>query len=167
MKKPLFEASFRVTKESCRALAKAKSSQYFRTVWVCNALIALGVTILWVIGSFHARWLTEVLALLVLHSALGVRLAAWWMYASRNASVDVTRLSFLNEGVYVRSRVEESLIRYDHVTGLRRDGEYLMIYMRHHTPLVICDGEVADGKAAELEAFLSERTGQTVRFFRT
>ena len=73
MKKPLFEASFRVTKESCRALAKAKSSQYFRTVWVCNALIALGVTILWVIGSYHARWLTVVLAALVLHSALGLR----------------------------------------------------------------------------------------------
>ena len=166
MKKPLFEASFRVTKESCRALAKAKSSQYFRTVWVCNALIALGVTILWVIGSFHARWLTVVLALLVLHSALGVRLAAWWMYASRNASVDVTRLSFLNEGVYVRSRVEESLIRYDHVTGLRRDGEYLMIYMRHHTPLVFRKSEVLGQRAEELKAFLKEKTGREFRPFR-
>lgn len=165
MKKPLFEANFRVTKESCHALAKAKSSQYFRTVWVCNALMALGVAILWAIGSFHARWLTVVLVLLVLHSALGVRVAAWWMYASRNASVEVTRLSFLEEGVYVRSRVEECLLSYDHVTGLRRDGEFLMIYMRHHTPLVVSDSEVAGGKAAELEAFLTGRTGQTVRFF--
>ena len=165
MKKPLFEATFRVTRESCRALAKAKSSQYFRTVWVCNALIALGVTILWVIGSYHARWLTVVLAALVLHSALGMRLSAWRMYASRNASVDVTRLSFLDEGVYVKFRVEESLIRYDQFTGLRRDGKYLMIYMRHHTPLVVCDDEVAGGKAAELAEFLTERTGMALRAF--
>lgn len=166
MKKPLYKATFRVTRESCHALAKAKSSQYFRTVWVCNALIALGVAILWAIGSRHAWWLTVVLAALVFHSALGMRLSAWRMYASRNASVDVTRLSFMEEGVKVKSRVEESMIRYDQFTGLRRDGRYLMIYMRHHTPLVVCDDEVEGGKAAELAAFLTERTGMTPRAFR-
>lgn len=159
----IFRATFRVTPESCHALAKAKSSQHQCAVWLCNAVIALGVVILWVVGSRSAVWMTAVLALVVFNSLMSARLTAWRLYGSRNSSVDVTKLKFDSKGIHVHSRVEESLLRYDQITGLRRDGKYLMIYLKHHTPLVVSADEVEDGRADELEAFLMERTGEEVR----
>ncbi|HIS84439.1 MAG TPA: YcxB family protein [Candidatus Faecivicinus avistercoris] len=163
MKKPLFKATFRVTRESCLALARARSNQYFRTVWACNAMIALCVGLLWAVRSSNALWLTVVLALLVMHSLLGVRLTAARMYASRHASVDETQLDFCEEGIRVRSAVEESLIRYPLITGLREDRKHLVLYMRHHTPLVVVKDEINGGGAAALAAFLRERTGLEIR----
>lgn len=163
MAKPLFEATFRVTRESCLALARARSNQYFRTVWLCNAVIALCVALLWAVGSSHAPWLTAVLAVLVLNALLGARLTAARMYASRHADATEMRLSFSAEGVRVHSAVEESLIRYPLITGLREDRCFLVLYMRHHTPLVVPKAEVGQGRSAELTAFLRERTGLEIR----
>lgn len=163
MAKPLFEATFRVTRESCLALARARSNQYFRTVWACNAAIALCVGLLWALGSPNAAWLTAALALLALHSLLGARLTAARMYASRRALANAERLRFCEEGIRVRSAAEDSLIRYPLVTGLREDGKYLVLYARHRAPLVVVKADVSGGRAEALAAMLRERTGCEIR----
>lgn len=163
---PVFEATFRVTRENCRILARAKTGQHRRTIWLCNLLVALCVAILWVVRSANALWLTGVLAVLLLHSAIGARLTALRLYAARNASVDVTRLSFCEEGICVQSSVEETFIHYPLITELREDGRFLMLYMRHHTPLVVDRQEVAGDRGAELTEFLQERTGLEIRAYR-
>ena len=44
MEKPLFEATFRATREECLAVARARSGQHARTIWLLNLLVALCVT---------------------------------------------------------------------------------------------------------------------------
>jgi len=162
MKETRFEVNIRVTRESCRALARARSSQHIRVIWLCNTAIALGVLILWAVDSRDAVWLTVLLAVLVLHTVLRPYLTALRLYASRNAAVDVIRLSFSDEGIAVFSNVEESMLRYSMVTGLKEDSAYIIIFMRHHTPLVICKAELED-KVEGLKEYLKEQTGLEIR----
>ena len=66
----------------------------------------------------------------------------------------------------MQSPVEETFIHYPLITELREDGRFLMLYMRHHTPLVVDRQEVAGGRGAELTEFLQERTGLEIRAYR-
>lgn len=162
MEKPLFEATFRATREECLAIARARSGQHARTIWLLNLMVALCVAVLWAVRSRNAIWLTVVLAVLLLHSILNVRVLAARMYAARNASVDGTSLRFFEDRLETCSSVEEGVLRYSQITGLSRDGRYLIIYARHHTPLVV-NLETMGNRGEALAQFLTQKTGQELR----
>ena len=166
MSEPLFEVTVRVTPETCHALAKARAGQHSKVIWLCNVVIALCSAILWVIRSPHALWMTVLLAVLLLHTLLRVRLTAWWLYSARNESVDAIHMVFDEKGIRLRSRVEKTNIRYEMVTGLWEDARHLMITMRHHTPLVVDKNQLADARAKELAKLLENKTGLETRHFR-
>ena len=86
MTQPLFEVKTHVSRESCRAQARAKAGQHNRMTWVVTIMTAFAVAILWAIGSFHAWWVTALLMLLVLDNLLRVRLTGWRMYSARRRS---------------------------------------------------------------------------------
>ena len=167
MTQPLFEVTSRVTRESCSAQARAKAGQHNRLIWLIILLMALCVAILWAIGSFHARWMTVVLGLLVLETLLRVRLDGWRMYMARNESVPEVRMLFDETGVGIRTRVEESRIGYDAVTGLFEDSRYVVVLVRHHTPLVLMKSDVSGGRAAQLQQLLTDKTGIVFRKLRS
>lgn len=167
MEQPLFEVTSRVTRESCRAQARARAGQHNHVVWLVNVMMALGVAVLWSIGSFHARWMTLLLVVLVAQTLLGVRLEGWRLYLGRNEAVPEVRQTFDAEGISVKTRVEESRIGYASVTGLFEDGRYVVVLLKHHTPLVLLKADVPDGRAAQLKQLLAERTGLAFRTLRT
>lgn len=166
MEKPLFEVTSCVTRESCRAQARARAGQHNRIIWLVNVLMALSVAILWSVGSFHRFWMTALLALLVLQTLLRTRIDGWRMYSARNESAPEAILSFGEDDICVKSRVEESRIGYDSVTGLAQDSRYVIVLLRHHTPLVVRKEEVPGARAIELEHFLTRRTGMAFRTLR-
>lgn len=166
MREPLFDVTVKVTPETCYALAKARAGQHSRIIWLCNVVIAFGAATLWAIHSPHAVWITVLLAVLLLHTLLRVRITAVWLYSARNESVDSVRMSFSDKGIRVQTKVEKSMIHYDMITGLREDRKHLMITMRHHTPLVVAKAELPDGRAEALAEYLKEKTGMEIRPFR-
>lgn len=166
MSEPLFEVTVKVTPETCHALAKARAGQHSKIIWLCNAVIALCSVILWSIRSPHALWTTILLALLLLHAFLRVRLTAWWLYSTRNESVDAIHMVFEDKGIRLRSRVEKTIVRYEMVTGLWEDERHMMITMRHHTPLVVAKAQLNGGQAEGLAQFLEKKTGLEIRHFR-
>ena len=162
MSKPLFEATVRITPESCRALAKARAGQHIGVIWACNAVVALGAALLWAVNSPSAWWLTALLVLMLLNVLLRQRVMAWRMYASRTPLVDGVRLGFMDDEIMLRSRVEESRFPYGKVTGLRENEAYVVIYLHHHTPLLLCKEEITGGYA-ELRKHLLAKTGLEIR----
>lgn len=167
MEKKRFEATSKVTRESCRALAKAKVGQHSRVIWVINALIALCVAALWAVRSPSAGWLTALLLLLVAQNMLRRPITAAVMYATRSQTAEGVKLTFDDEGIGVRTRVENSRLRYDAVIGLREDDRFLILLFRNHTPLVVEKSGVTGGGIGELTAFLTRRTGCEVRALRS
>lgn len=167
MEQPLFEVTSRVTQESCRAQARAKAGQRTRVVWVVNVMMALGVAVLWSIGSFHAKWMTVLLIVLVAQTLLGVRIEGWRLYLGRNEAVPEVRLMFDAGGISVKTRVEESRIGYASVTGLFEDGRYVVVLLKHHTPLVLLKADVPNGQAAQLRQLLADQTGLAFRTLRS
>lgn len=166
MSEPLFDVTVKVTPETCCALAKARAGQHNRVIWLCNAVIALCLCCLWAVHSPHVVWVSILLALLLLHTLFRVRLTAMLLYLARNHMVDQIRMTFTEQGIRVRTKVEKSLLRYDVVTGLREDRRYLMIMLQHHTPLVVAKSELPDGRAEALAEYLKEKTGMEIRPFR-
>lgn len=162
MQKPLFQATTRITKEGCRFRARARAGQHRHVVWACNAVVALCAAALWAVNSPNAVWVTAMLAALVLYGVFRSPAAGLLMYMARHESVDSIHLAFDEEGITVNTRVEKSLIRYERVTDICADARFIMINMRHHTPLVFARTDVDGGKADELAAFLAERTGREV-----
>ena len=65
-----------------------------------------------------------------------------------------------------RTRVEETRMDYGAVTGLFEDAGYLVVRMKHHTPLVVLKADVPGGQADALRDMLCRKTGQTVRRMR-
>ena len=162
MSKPLFEATVHITPESCRALARARASQHIGLIWACTAAVALGAALLWAIRSPSAWWLTALCVLLLLNVLLRPHFLAWRMYASRTPAVDNVWLGFRADGIALRSRVEESRFAYDRITGIRENDDYMVIYLHHHTPLILCKAEITGGCDA-LRGFLQKQTGLEFR----
>lgn len=163
MKEPYIEVASRVTRESCRAQARAKVGRHNGFAWLICALMTIAVVLLWRIGSFHARWMTVLLAVFLAQTLLGVRLEGWRLYSGRNESVTEVQLTFDEEGVSVKTCVEETRIGYGSVTGLWEDDRYIVVLLKHHTPLVLLKADVPDGRAAKLQAMLSQKTGLAFR----
>ena len=53
-----------------------------------------------------------------------------------------------------------------YLTGLWEDERYMMITMRHHTPLVVAKAQLNGGQAEGLAQFLEKKTGLEIRHFR-
>lgn len=163
MSQPLFEVVSHVTPESCMAQARARKGQHGKLIWVINLMTAVCVAVMWIIQFKGAIWMTVLLGILLLQALLQETLGGWRAYAARNESVREIRLAFSEAGIWVRTRVEESHFDYSAVTGLCENGKFLVVLMRHHTPLVMAKSEITGGTADELVDCLKERTGLSVR----
>lgn len=162
MSKLLFEATVHITPESCRALARARTGRHIGMIWACNAGVALGAVLLWTIQSPSAWWLTALLVLLLLNTLLRPHFLAWRMYASRTPAVDNVWLGFRESSIALRSKVEQSRFAYDRINGIKENNEYMVIYLQHHTPLLLCKAEITGGCDA-LREFLKKQTGLEFR----
>ena len=131
-------------------------------IWACNAIVALGAALLWAVDSPSAGWLTALLVLMLLNVLLRQRVMAWRMYASRTPSVDGVRLGFMRNEIMLHSRVEESRFPYEKVTGIRENEAYMVLYLHHHTPLLLCKDDIAGGYEG-LRNHLLAKTGLEIR----
>lgn len=161
-----FEVTTAVTRESCRAQATARLGHHLREILVVVAMLGLGTAILHAIHSDKTQLMAIALAVAAAYALFAIPLTAARLYASRNAAVDSIWLSFEEEGVSVSTKVEESWLEYGQVTQLWENSRYVMICVRHHTPLVFRKSEVLGQRAEELKAFLKEKTGREFRPFR-
>lgn len=162
-----FEATVRVTWESCRVQARGRVGHTVRGAWVAALLAALGAAILRAAGSPKTIWLAALTAALALFAACAERLYALRLYASRHQKVDALRLTFDDQGIRALSNVEDSRIAYSDVIGLGKDAHFLVLRLRHHVPLVVRSDEVDGGRMDALVDFLKSRTGKDVRSARS
>ena len=166
MSQTLFEIVTHVTRDSCRAQARAHSGRRSRTAWICCAMIAAGVAVLWAVDAKFAVWPTVLLGILLVQMLLQSETLGWRLYSARNREAHEVRLTFADGGIWVRTRVEETRMDYGAVTGLFEDAGYLVVRMKHHTPLVVLKADVPGGQADALRDMLCRKTGQTVRRLR-
>ena len=110
--------------------------------------------------------LTVLLGILLMQMLLQSETLGWRLYSARNKEAHEVRLTFADGGIWVRTRVEETRMDYGAVTGLFEDAGYLVVRMKHHTPLVVPKADVPGGQADALRDMLCRKTGQTVRRLR-
>ena len=103
------------------------------------------------------------LGILLMQMLLQSETLGWRLYSARNKEAHEVRLTFADGGIWVRTRVEETRMDYGAVTGLFEDAGYLVVRMKHHTPLVVLKADVPGGQADALRDMLCRKTGQTVR----
>ena len=94
MSQTLFEIVTHVTRDSCRAQARAHSGRRNRTAWILCALMAAGVAVLWAVGSKFADWLTVLLGILLMQMLLQSETLGWRLYSARNKEAHEVRLTF-------------------------------------------------------------------------
>ena len=163
MSQTLFEIVTHVTRDSCRAQARAHSGRRSRTAWICCAMIAAGVAVLWAVDAKFAVWPTVLLGILLVQMLLQSETLGWRLYSARNREAHEVRLPFADGGIWVRTRVEETRLDYGAVTGIYEDPGYLVVRMKHHTPLVVPKADVPGGQAGALRDMLCRKTGHAVR----
>lgn len=161
-----FEVGTSVTKEGCRALAAARLSHHVREIAVVLAGLALGTGILFAIHSPKAGALAILTVIAAVYACLAVPMTAARLYASRNESVNSILIAFGAEDFRVITSVEETRFGYDRITRLEENSEYVILSLRHHTPLVFRQDEVLGGRGGALKVHLEGKTGRAFRSFR-
>lgn len=161
----MFEVTTGVTREGCRAQAKSRMRHHFREICILLAVLGLGTTVLFAIHSDKAKLVGAVFAAALFYGAVAVPATSMRLYASRNTAVDSVWLCFGEEDLFVSTNVEETYIEYSGITRLDENSKYMVLYVKHHTPLVFKKAEVADGRTEALKAFLEEKTGHAFRSF--
>lgn len=158
----MFEVKTSVTREGCRAQAKASLAHHMKELCVALAVLALAVVILRAVHSARVELVATVLGLAVLYALTAVPLTAMRLYSSRNTAVDHILLVFYADEVRVNTSVEDTWLEYDQVKRLDESAKHIIIFARHHTPLVFRKDEVLGGAEA-LKAFLEAKTGKSFR----
>ncbi len=166
MEEKTFAVDTGVTRESCRALAAARLSHHVREIIVVLVGLALAAGILYAIRSPKADTLILILLLAALYALLAVPLTGMRLYNSRNAAVDSIWIAFEPDAFRVSTKVEESWFEYDQITRMEENSKYVILFLRHHTPLTFRKDQLAVGNAGALKAFLEEKTGRAFRNFR-
>lgn len=161
-----FEVGTSVTRESCRAQAVARRSHHVREIIVLLSGLALGTGILFAIRSPKAGALAVVTAVAAAYACLAVPMTAARLYASRNEAVNSILIAFGGEDFRVITSVEETRFEYARITRLEENSTYMILYLKHHTPLVFRKDEVLGGQAGALRAHLEGKTGGAFRSFR-
>ena len=88
------------------------------------------------------------------------------LYASRNAAVNSILIAFEENVMRVSTSVEETTMEYSRITGMEQNSEFIILYVKHHTPLVFRKEEVLHRRADQLCQFLENKTGKELRSFR-
>lgn len=166
MEDTFFEVCTSVTREGCRAQAAARLYHHVREIYVVLAGLALGAGILYAIRSPRAGLLVILLAAAAVYALLAVPLTAARLYASRNEAVNSILIAFGGEDFRVITSVEETRFEYARITRLEENSAYMILYLKHHTPLVFRKDEVLGGQAGALRAHLEGKTGGAFRSFR-
>lgn len=161
-----FEVGTSVTRESCRAQAAARLSHHLREIVVLLAGLALATGILFAIRSPKAGVLAIVTAVAAAYACLAVPMTAARLYASRNIAVNSILIAFGEEDFRVITSVEETRFEYGRVTRLEENSGYMILSLRHHTPLVFRKDEVLGGRGDALKAHLEGKTGCAFRSFK-
>jgi len=160
-----FEVATSVTRESCRVQAKARRSHHVREIIVVLAGLALAAGILFAIRSPRAELLAIATVIAAVYACLAVPMTAERLYASRNIAVNSILISFGEADFRVITSVEETRFEYGRVTRLEESAGYMILSLRHHTPLVFRKDEVLGGRGDALKAHLEGKTGCAFRSF--
>lgn len=161
-----FEVATSVTRESCRAQALARRSHHVREIAVVLAGLALATVILLAIRSPKAEVLAILTAVAAAYALLAVPLTAERLYASRNIAVNSILIAFGDDDFRVITSVEETRFEYGRITRMEENSVYMILSLRHHTPLVFRKDEVLGGRGDALKAYLEGKTGCAFRSFR-
>jgi len=159
----MFEVRTSVTREGCRAQARTTLSHHLKEIWVVLAGLALTAVILYAVRAPRAWVAAAAFCIAALYAYLAVPLTAMRLYSSRNPAVRSIVLKFGENGVRVRTSVEDTAMEYGRIRQMDECGKYIVIYVRHHTPLVFRRDEVPDMGADDLKAFLEGKTGKSFR----
>ncbi len=160
MEKTLFEIETRITPESCRAVAHAKTDRHCRTIWLTNALIAIGAGVLWAVGSVHAYWITALLAILLLQTAFHLPMTGVWRYSAHGESERTAKILFYEDFFCVRTKAEESRIAYSDITDWMEERRHYVMLIHNHTPIAIERARLTPQQARELESLIARKTGK-------
>lgn len=162
----MFEVNTTVTRESCTAQAKEKLAHHVREIYIVTIGLALIAAILFAIRSPKAEIAAAAFAIAALYNVLAVPLASARLYASRNAAVNSIFLTFGEENMRIITSVEDTAVSYDQITHMAENSGFVILYVRHHTPVVFKKTGVLNHRADELKAFLEAKTGRSFRPFR-
>lgn len=162
----MFEVTTTITREGCRAQATARLSHHVREICVVLAVIALATLILFVIRSTKTVYAAIGFAVVAVYAFLVIPMHSMRLYASRNAAVNSILIAFEENVMRVSTSVEETAIEYSRITGMEQNSEFIILYMKHHTPLVFKKTEVLHRRADQLCQFLENKTGKELRSFK-
>ena len=162
----MFEVNTTVTKESCKARAKASMAHHVREIYVLTIGLALGAAILYAIRSPKANIVAAIFAVAALYNAFAVQLTSMHLYASRNTAVNSIFLVFEENALHIVTSVEETRLGYDRITHMNENSGFLILYFKHHVPIAFKKTEVLNHRADELKAFLEAKTDRSFRSFR-
>lgn len=160
MNPTLFEIETRVTLESCRAVAHAKTDRYCRRIWLTNALIAAGAIVLWAVGSVHAYWITALFVILLLQTVFYLPMSGVWRYSAHGEAERTIRILFFEDCFCVRTRAEESRIAYSEITDWMEERRHYVMLIHNHTPIAIDSASLSPQRAHELESLIARKTGK-------
>lgn len=162
----MFEVNTTVTRESCTAQARAKLAHHVRGICVFTIGLALGTAILFAIRSPKAEIVAAVFAVVALYNLLAVPMTSARLYSSRNSAVNSIFLIFEESELRIITSVEETKVRYEQIGYMAENSGFLILYVKHHTPIAFRKDEVLHHRADELKAFLEAKTGRSFRPFR-
>lgn len=163
MQDAVFEVNTSVTRKSCRVQAAARMAHRMREMNVVLAGLALTTGILLAIRSSKAWIAAAVLAAAVVYTVLIVPATAARLYSSRHRDVNSVFIMFDADGFRVATSVEDTRFAYDQILRMEERAEYMILYIRHHTPLAFRREEVLGGRSGALKAYLEEKTGGAFR----
>jgi len=162
----MFEVHTQVTRESCRAQARASLVHHVREIYILSVGLALAMAILYAIHSPKAHIAAIAFALVMAYDFLAVPVNAVRLYASRNMAVKRIVVRFAKKSMRITTGVEDTYVGYDKITYMAENSGYFILYASHHAPVVFRKSEVLDLRADELKAFLEAKTGRSFRPFR-
>ena len=163
MDSTVFEVNTSVTRQSCRVQAAARCAHRVHEMNVVLAGLALTTGILFAIRSDKAWIAAAALAAAVIYTVLVVPVTAARMYSSRHRAVNSVFLMFDQDGFRVATSVEDTRFAYDQIIRMEEREDYMILYIRHHTPLAFRREEVLGGRSGALRAYLEGKTGSAFR----